>query len=200
MNFKKLPSQPSRVLIADDEHLMASGMAASLRSIGFDVAGQAADGEAACELAAHTAPDIAVLDIRMPRMDGLMAAKRLWDQFLIPSIIVSAYSDEEYVRQAEETGVYGYLLKPVSADALRVAISVGWARAVGELAKQGRIAQLEQTLVDRRIVEQAKWRLVEQSGMSESEAHAKLQKAARSTRRKLVDVANDVLSGTQLAE
>lgn len=194
----KSPSMPNTVLVADDESLMATGLASSLKSLGFEIVGPASDGQEAIDLANHEDPDIALLDIRMPEVDGLEVAKVLWEEYGIPSIIVSAFSDKQYVREAQANGVFGYMLKPVSTENLRVTISIAWARALGTEEQAKRIEQLETTLTHRRIVEQAKWKLIETHGWTEAEAHTRLQREARNNRRKLIDVANEVLETGKL--
>lgn len=183
------------MLIADDEHLMATGLASSIRSLGYTVVGPVGDGRAAVELARQDPPDLAILDIRMPEMDGLSAAEHLWNDAAVPTIIVSAFSDKRYIEHAQEIGVFGYLLKPVSTENLRVTLAIAWARATSHEVQRKRITQLETTLTNRKIVEQAKWTLIESEGLSEPEAHAKLQRTARNNRRPLVEVAQEVLDG-----
>lgn len=181
------------ILIADDEHLMATGLASSLASLGYRVVGPYADGRTALEAAESHRPDLLVLDIRMPELDGLEVARAAWEQWRTPSVLVTAYSAEEYIAQAQQTGVFGYLLKPVSTDNLRVTVSIAWARAHNTLEQHERIDQLERSLHERRIIEQAKWKLVEERGMSEPKAHAYLQQRARNERLKLLDVAQQIL-------
>lgn len=186
---------PKRVLVADDEHLMATGLATSLRGLGFEVIGPETDGESAIEAAKVQAPDLALLDIRMPGLDGLSTANTLWNELMIPSIIISAFSDGSYVNRAQETGVFGYLLKPVSSESLRAAICIGWARAREHGVQHKRIDQLEHSLTHRRTVEQAKWALVQKLGLTEPDAHARMQRIARTRRQRLIDVAEEVLAG-----
>lgn len=194
----KAPALPQRVLIAEDEHLIALSLVTGLKQLGCTVLGPFADGKAAIDSLASDTPDLAVLDIRMPNVDGLTVAKTLWDDHAVPSIIVTAFSDESYIERARDTGVFGYLLKPVSPDSLKAALNVAWSQASNVDARNARIKQLEDTLTHRRVVEQAKWELVKRHRLSEAEAHAKLQQTARDHRRKLIDVANDVLSGKLL--
>lgn len=189
------PAELRRLLVADDEHLIASGMAASLRGLGYEVIGPAADGQQAIDLARSSQPDMAMLDIRMPLIDGLACAGTLWSELGIPAVIVSAYSSQAYLDQAQEIGVFGFLLKPVTPEALRVATSIAWARAQNHLWQSKRITQLEGTLAGRRTVEMAKWKLIEKLGITEADAHARLQQAARSSRRRLIDVAQDLVGG-----
>ncbi|MFN7020619.1 MAG: ANTAR domain-containing response regulator [Phycisphaerales bacterium] len=194
---------PCRVLIADDEHLVATGIAAHVRELGHKVVGIAADGEAAVALAREQSPTMALLDIRMPKASGIEAAMVLYQELGIPSIIISAYSDEEHVARIQSygpgSGVYGYILKPVSRDELRVTIGVAQQRSSVDNANSKRIGQLEQNLSNRRLVEQAKWVLVGK-GMTEPQAHEKLQKVARDRRKPLAEIAQAVIqSGDLLA-
>lgn len=191
---------PSRVLVAEDEHLIAAGLAAGLKSLGCTVLGPAVDAQSAIDLAIADPPDMALLDIRMPgSIDGLAAAHTLWEDHNIPSVIVTAFSDPQYIERAQQTGVFGYLLKPVSIDNLRTTLSVAWSRATSVHQSSMRITQLEQTIANRRIVEQAKWKLVERHGLSEADAHTRLQQYARDHRCKLIEVANEVIAGKDLA-
>ncbi|MCA9309589.1 MAG: response regulator [Phycisphaerales bacterium] len=189
------PPTPQRILVADDEHLMATGLTTSLAALGHAVIGPVSDGESAIDSARREPPDLAILDIRMPGIGGLEAAKILWEEMGIPTIIISAFSDPTYIEQAQETGVFGYLLKPVSSENLRVTLSIAWARAANQMDNAARISQLERTLAGRRAVEQAKWKLIEERGITEPEAHSMLQKAARNGRRSLAEVAGEVLTG-----
>lgn len=184
---------PGRVLIADDEHLIAAGLSANLRELGCEVIGPASNGQIAIDLARQTLPDMALLDIRMPLLDGLSAAKTIWDELGIPVVIISAYSDPQNVERCSEIGVFGYLLKPADPNGLRVSLSVAWSRAQMQKESGERIVQLERNLQNRRTVEQAKWKLVERCGISEPEAHRRLQTTARNTRSPLVDVATRVI-------
>lgn len=184
---------PSRILVADDEHLVAMGIASALRAVGFDVCGPVADGNAAIDAARTDQPDVALLDIRMPGGDGLECAAALWKELEIPSVILSAFSSAEFLSEAQKAGVFGYLLKPITGEALRATINIAWARAGVMLEQTRRIGQLENTLAVRRTVEMAKWRLIEIRRISEPEAHALLQRTARNERRRLADVADEVL-------
>jgi AmiR/NasT family two-component response regulator len=190
-----IPETPRRILIADDEHLIASGLAASVQSLGYQVIGPVSDGRAAIIAAEAELPDLCLMDIKMPEMDGLQAANEIWKQMGIPTILISAFSDQEYVNRAIETGVFGYLLKPVNADDLRVAIGVAWMRAKQQDMLLKRVDQLLLTIENRKTIEQAKWRIVEMNKLSEPEAHTALQRFARSTRQKLHDVATQLLEG-----
>jgi AmiR/NasT family two-component response regulator len=192
------PAEPKTLLIADDEHLVASGLAASLRELGYTVIGPAADGEEAIELCSAARPDMALLDIRMPKKDGLEAAEVVFRQLLIPVVIFSAYSDQEYVEAGNRVGVFGYLLKPVTQDQLRVGISVAWGRFLDHISQSTEISHLKERLESRKIVEQAKWVLVQRKNVSEPEAMRLLQRQARNNRRTLIDVAKSLLENEEL--
>jgi two-component system, response regulator PdtaR len=188
---------PASLLIVDDEHLVATGLAATVTSLGHKVLAIAADGEQAVSLARSNRPDLVLMDIEMPKKSGIDAAREIYEELVIPSVIVSAYSTEEKLRRIQEngdlSGVYGYLLKPINPDELRVSIGVARQRAAVDVFRQGRMDQLERNLAQRRLVEQAKWILVEKHKMTEASAHDKLQKLARDRRKKLEEIAQVVI-------
>jgi AmiR/NasT family two-component response regulator len=192
----------SRVLIADDEHLVATGLAAAVRELGHEVVAVVGDGEAALEAARRHKPDLALLDIRMPRMTGIDAARAIYDELGIPTIIISAYSDAEHVAQIQRnglsSGIFGYALKPVSAAELGVMIGTIRHRAAIDDYRRTRVSQLETNLLNRRTVEQAKWKMVEKLGLTEPQAHEKLQRMARDRRRPLIEIAKLVLESDTL--
>lgn len=189
---------PKRILVAEDEHLVATGVAASLSEIGYDVVGPVSDGEQAIERCRLESPCLALVDIRMPKMDGLTAAKNLYTEFGVPVVIFSAYSDEQYVDEGNDIGVFGYLLKPATQDQLRVAIAVAWRRYLESREQAGEIDRLETRLAERRVIEQAKWMLVERRGISEPDALRLLQREARRRRAPLIEVAQGLIDNDSL--
>lgn len=196
--WHKLPTHPHRVLVADDEHLVASGVAVNLRELGYEVVGPASDGDEAVSLCESSHPDMALLDIRMPKRDGLAAAEIVFKQMGIPVMIFSAYSDPDYVASGNRVGVFGYLLKPVTQDQMRVGISVAWGRFLDYAAQHSEIHMLRERLEQRKIIEQAKWILVKRRGIDEPDAMRLLQKQARNNRRTLIEVARAILDNDQL--
>jgi response regulator NasT len=194
----KWPLHPARLLVADDEHLVASGVAVNLRELGYDVVGPAVDGDEAVALCRRHSPDMALLDIRMPKKDGLAAADIIFRSMGIPVMIFSAFSDPEYVTSGNRVGVFGYLLKPVTPDQMRVGISVAWGRFLDSMNQSNQISSLKDRLEQRKIIEQAKWIVVKRKGIDESEAMKLLQTQARNNRRTLVDVARTVLENQDL--
>lgn len=196
--LRKFPPHPARLLVADDEHLVASGVAVNLRELGYEVIGPAADGDEAIELCRAQHPDMALLDIRMPKKDGLAAADVIFRRMGIPVMIFSAYSDPEYVTSGNRVGVFGYLLKPVTQDQMRVGISVAWGRFLDFMNQNSEISTLKERLEHRKVIEQAKWIIVKRKGVEEPEAMKLLQRQARNNRRTLVDVARSVLENDNL--
>jgi response regulator NasT len=194
----RAPQQPARLLVADDEHLVATGLCSNLTELGYAVVGPAADGEEAIDLCRQNRPDLALLDIRMPKMDGLAAAEIIFKQMGIPVVILSAFSDPDYVDHANEVGVFGYMLKPVSLDQLRVNVAVAWGRYLDYLEQNGEICNLKERLADRKVIEQAKWIIVKRKGLSEPEAMRLLQKHSRNNRRTLADVARSLIENENL--
>jgi response regulator NasT len=184
-----------RILIAEDEQLIAENLAETLGEFGYDVVGPFNDAEGALEAALSDPPDLVLLDIRMPGQDGLSAAREIWNRIRRPIVFVSAYSDEEYIEACRDIGVFGYLIKPVDPDSLRVTISVAWNRYQSAVEREQRVEQLERNLANRRTVEQAKWKLVQEQGLSEPDAHRRLQATARNARSPLLEVAERVISG-----
>ncbi len=193
-----IPAHPQRVLVADDEHLVAAGTVAALEDLGFEVVGTAGNGEQAIELCREGSPDIALLDIRMPGLDGLGAAETIYNEMRVPVVMISAYSDPEYVSTSNRVGVFGYLLKPVTRDQLRVGIEVAWSRFLKHLELSDEVGSLQQRLEQRKIIEQAKWIIVKRKDVEEPEAMRMLQKQARNGRKPLVDVARAVVDSETL--
>lgn len=189
---------PSRLLVADDEHLVARGMKTNLEELGYTVIGPASEGQAAIELCALHKPDMALLDIQMPGMNGIEAAEKIYGDFRIPVVIFSAYSDQEYVDATNDVGVFGYILKPVTRDQLRVGIEVAWGRYLDASEQQEEIEGLKVRLEQRKIIEQAKWILVRRKQIEEPDAMKMLQKQARNNRKALIDVAQAVVESDSL--
>ncbi len=195
---RQLPEQPQRFLVADDEHLVATGLETNLQELGMTIVGMATDGVETVELCRREKPDMALIDIRMPRQSGLEAAAIVYQQLQIPVIIISAYSDPEYVNDGCKIGVFGYLLKPISKDQLRVGVSIAWSRYLRSIIQEDEIQNIKTRLEHRKTIERAKWIIVKQKGISEPEAMKTLQRQARNNRRTLIDVAQAILDSDEL--
>ena len=184
---------PRRILVADDEHLVALSLSLSLGELGYTTVGPATDGARAVELARIAMPDLALLDIRMPKRDGIDAAAEIFSELAIPVVIVSAYSDPQEIGAASGAGVFGYLVKPVSTEQLRAAIEVAWSRFNQFLGAQRENSDLKRRLEERKTIERAKWAMVERFSVTEPEAMNTLRERARDSRRTLIEVALEVL-------
>jgi response regulator NasT len=185
-----------RILIADDEALTRMGLRAMLREMGHTVVGAAADGTAALSLACETQPDLAVLDIKMPGMDGLAVAKAIAEQCPLPVVILTAYSERDLVQRAAATEtVQAYLVKPIREGELAPAIELATSRFAEWQALQQEAADRAEALATREVMDQAKRVLMERNGRSEREAFLEIQHRARQQRLMMRKVAEALLSG-----
>ncbi len=188
------PWKAGRILVADDEHLAALSLKQSLNDLGYTMIGPAHNGEHAVELGYAEHPDLALLDVRMADdFDGVDAARFLFEELRIPTVIVSAYSDPRQVEESTIPGVFGYVLKPVAREQLRAAIEVAWARMCQCHAQEKEIQRLKSTIEDRKTVERAKRALAEKHEIDEGEAMRRLRKMAREARRSLAEIARTLL-------
>lgn len=193
------PSSAQRILVAEDEHLVAAELTLTLTELGYTIVGPASDGDAAVRLAQMGNPDLVLMDIRMPGRDGLSAAREIYSTYGIPVVMLTAYSDADHVKEAESAGVFGYLLKPASADQIRAAVSVAWSRFVAHAQEKSVAADLRRRLEERKIIEKAKWAVVQANKIPEPDAMKLMQKTARDRRITLVDVAKGVLEKAGLS-
>ena len=185
---------PVRVLVAEDETLIRLDLKGLLESAGFDVCAEARDGEEAVALAAETAPDLALLDVKMPRLDGIEAARRIIEARPIPIVMVTAYGERELVSRAVEAGVFGYLVKPFRESDLLPAIATAKARHEELRALREEADSLADALAARKAIERAKGVLMKREGLTEEEAFARLRKASQISGRPLKVVAEALLA------
>lgn len=183
-----------RIVIADDEALIRMGLRAMLEDKGYRVVGEASDGKRAVELVQRLHPDLVFLDVKMPEMDGLAAAARIQEVCPTPVVLLTAYSERELVKQAQQAGVLAYLVKPVKEEDLVPAIEVALARFADLVRRDRRISELEEQLAVRKLVERAKGLLMQREGLSEPEAFRRIQQEARRTRRTMREVAQQILA------
>ena len=181
-----------RILIAEDETLIRLDLRAVLERDGFDVCAEARTGIEAVELARQHEPDLAILDVKMPGMDGVEAAQRIIGERSIPIVIVSAYGESELVQRAVEAGVFGYLTKPFREGDLVRAIRTAQARhrELGALREEA--DSLAEALAARKAVERAKGLLMRKEGLSEDEAYARLRTASQTSGRPMRVIAEAV--------
>ncbi len=184
----------TRVLVAEDETLIRLDLKGLLEGAGFEVCAEARDGEEAVRLARETEPDVALLDVKMPQLDGIEAARRILDERPIPIVMVTAYGERELVSRAVEAGVFGYLVKPFRDSDLLPAIRAARARHDELQALREEAESLAEALATRKVVERAKGLLMEREGLSEQEAFARLRRASQSSSRPLKVVADALIA------
>jgi AmiR/NasT family two-component response regulator len=183
-----------RVLIAEDETIIRLDLRTLLERAGFEVCAEARDGEEAVALARETEPEVAVLDVKMPRLDGIEAARRILDERPIPIVMLTAYGQDELVSRAVEAGVFGYLVKPFREQDLLPAIHAARARHEELAALREEAESLSEALAARKVIERAKGLLMSKENLSEEEAFARLRKASQVSGRPLRVVAEAVLA------
>jgi AmiR/NasT family two-component response regulator len=186
-------TEPRRVVIAEDEALIRMDLAEMLAEEGYVVVGQAADGAAAVDLAEQERPDLVILDVKMPVLDGISAAERIAAARIAPVVILTAFSQRELVDRARDAGAMAYLVKPFTRSDLVPAIEIALSRftELGALAQE--VADLGDQLAARKAVERAKSVLQKQLGLTEPEAFRWIQKTAMDLRRSMREVAEGVV-------
>ena len=183
-----------RILIAEDETLIRLDLRQLLETAGFEVCAEARDGEEAVTLARQEEPDLALLDVKMPRLDGIEAARRILGERPIPIVMVTAYGERELVARAIEAGVFGYLVKPFRETDLLPAIATAQARHEELSALRAEADSLAEALAARKAIERAKGLLMERDGLTEAEAFARLRKASQISGRPLKIVAEALIA------
>jgi response regulator NasT len=185
-----------RVVIAEDEAIIRMDLRETLEEEGYDVVGETGRGDEAVEMVRALRPDLVILDIKMPGMDGIEAARIINGEKICGILILTAFSQREVIEQARDVGALAYLVKPFQKSDLVPAIEVAIGR-FGELRSlTGEIDALGEQLENRKIVERAKGVLMDQHQMSEQEAFTYIQREAMKNRRKMRDVADHVLDGS----
>src|SRR3982751_1031434 len=178
-----------RVLIAEDETIIRLDLRSLLERAGLEVCAEARDGEEAVELARSEQPDVAILDVKMPKLDGIEAARRILDERPIPIVMLTAYGQDELVQRAAEAGVFGDLVKPCREQDLLPAIRTARARHEELTALREEAESLADALAARKAIERAKGLLMQKEGLWEKEAFARLRKASQISGRPLKVVA-----------
>ena len=189
-----------RVLIAEDEALIRLDLAEMLGEEGYDVVGEAGDGETAVRLAEELRPDLCILDIKMPIMDGLAAAERIAGSRIAPVIILTAFSQRDLVERARAAGAMAYLVKPFQQSDLVPAIEIAVSRYAEVAALEAEVAGLNDRLETRKAVERAKGALMTQYGMTEPQSFKWIQRTAMDHRMTMREVAERIIEEAQQAE
>ena len=194
---------PIRVVIAEDEAIVRLDLKEILVSAGYDVVGETGRGDEAVNLAAETRPDLAILDVKMPGMSGIQAAREITRDARVAVMVLTAFSQRELIEEARDAGVAAYLVKPFRRDELLSAVDNVLASCRQEWAIDAEIetfgpegSAAEDKIATRRVVEEAKSTLIESGGMTEAEAFSFIQRTAMRTRARMREIARQVIEGS----
>ncbi|HET7035385.1 MAG TPA: response regulator [Thermomicrobiaceae bacterium] len=184
---------PARVIIADDESIIRMDLREMLTHLGYEVVGEAADGRTALELAAKLRPDLVILDIKMPHLDGIEAARELAVDHIAPVILLTAYSEQHLVDRAKDAGVSGYLVKPFRESELLPVIELALSQFEQMRRLESEVDELKGALETRKLVERAKGILMEVHGLKEAEAFSRMRRASMDHRKSMREIAEAIL-------
>jgi two-component system, response regulator PdtaR len=193
-------SGKTRVLIAEDEALIRLDLKEMLEEEGYDVVGEVGDGQQAVDRAAELRPDLVILDIQMPVLDGLSAAEKIAGERIAPVIVLTAFSQRDLVERARDAGAMAYLVKPFNKNDLVPAIEVARARFAEMSALDSEVRSLEERLEARKSIEKAKGKLMADQGMTETEAFRHIQRTAMNERTSMKALADRILADEAPAE
>ena len=182
-----------RILIAEDEAIIRLDLKEMLEEEGLEVVGEASDGDAVLRLARESAPDLVIMDIKMPGMDGLTAAEKVVEEGLGAVLILTAFSQKDLVQRAADAGAMGYLVKPFQKSDLMPAIEMALARHQELVAVKAEVADKTEQLETRKVVDRAKGKLMDEQSITEADAFRLIQKQAMDQRRSMKDVAEELL-------
>ena len=184
-----------RVVVAEDEAIIRLDLVETLREQGLDVVADTSRGDEAVRLVAEHRPDVAILDVKMPGLDGIEAARAIASERHSAVVILTAFSQRELIEKAREAGAMTYLVKPYRRDALVPAVEMALARYREMQALEGQVGDLEERLEVRKVLDRAKGRLIDGHGLSEQDAYTFIQRTAMAQRRTMSAVAVDIVEG-----
>jgi len=187
-----------RIVIADDESIIRMDLKSLLEEMGFAVVGEAADGQKALELTRSLRPDVVIMDIKMPVMDGLDAAKIVSEEKISPVVLLTAYSQKDLVERAKEAGVFAYLVKPFQESDLMPAIEIAIARYLEQQDLEQTLGNLEQKLETRKLVDRAKGILMDRHKLSEADAFRRIQQQSMNQRRTMREIAEAIVIANEI--
>ena len=187
--------RPRRVLVAEDEGLIRLDLVEMLGEEGYDVVGQAGDGATAVRLATELRPDVVILDVKMPVLDGIAAAEQIVLARIAPVVLLTAFSQRDLVERAREAGVMAYLVKPFQKHDVMPAVEMAVARFAEVVALEAEVSDLQGRLEARKLVDRAKAKLQAEHGLAEAEAFRWVQRTSMDQRRTMRSVAQAVLDG-----
>ena len=192
MSNEAKPSAPVRILVAEDEALIRMDLVEMLQEAGYDVVAQATNGEEAIALATEHQPDLAILDVKMPVLDGISAAEKIIS--IAPVLMLTAFSQKELIDRARDAGVMAYVVKPFTIGDLVPAIEIAISRHTQMKSLAEEVADLHERLETRKMIDRAKGILMKALNLSEPEAFSWIQRAAMDRRLTMKEVANAVIS------
>ena len=192
-DVQETPTAPRRVVVAEDESLIRMDIVEILRDNGFEVVGEAGDGETAVQLATDLRPDLVVMDVKMPQLDGISAAERLAKNHIAPVVLLTAFSQKELVERASEAGALAYVVKPFTPNDLLPAIEIALSRYQQIMTLENEVADMVERFETRKLVDRAKGLLNEKMGLSEPEAFRWIQKASMDRRLTMHDVSKAII-------
>ena len=184
-----------RVVIAEDEAIIRLDLKETLEEEGYSVIGETGRGDQALDLVRELRPDLAILDVKMPGMDGLEVAKVIGEERICGVLVLTAFSQREIIEQARDAGALAYLVKPYQKSDLIPAIEVAIGRFRELQALSGHVDSLGEQLEARKVIDRAKGRLIDEHGMKEQDAFSFIQRTAMKERSKMREVADRILSG-----
>jgi len=187
-----------RVVIADDESIIRMDLKKTLEDLGHSVVGEASDGQRALELARALKPDIVILDIKMPVMDGLDAAKVIAEEKIAPDVLLTAYSQPDLLERAKEAKVFAYLVKPFKESDLMPAIEIAIARYLEMQELESQVMTLADKIETRKAVDRAKGILMDKYGLKESEAFRRIQQQSMNMRKSMREIAEAIIIANEL--
>jgi two-component system, response regulator PdtaR len=191
-------AQQLRLVIADDESLIRMNLRETLIGLGYLVVGEAGDGISAIHLARTFRPDLVVLDVKMPKMDGIQAAKVIGGERIAPVLLLTAYVDRDQVEQASAAGVMHYIVKPYRESDLMPAIELAVARYRAFRGLNQQATELAETIETRRLIDRAKGVIMDTQGLKEQEAFRKMQQLSMNTRKSMREIAQAILITAQI--
>jgi AmiR/NasT family two-component response regulator len=182
-----------KVLIADDEPIILLDLKQMLENLGYEVVAEASDGQQAVDLARETHPDVCILDVKMPVMDGIEAVEIITEENIAPTILLTAYSDRELVDRAKAAGVFAYLVKPFKPGDLPPSIEVARSRFEQNVQLTKEVGTLQERLEARKLVDRAKGILMDEHKLSEGEAYRRIQVQSMNLRKTMREVAEAII-------
>lgn len=182
-----------KILLAEDESIILMGIKSNIEKLGHQVIAQAYNGSEAVKLALENDPDLIIIDINMPKMDGIEAIKKINEEKFIPAVVITGYNDEKLIKRASEAGAFAYLIKPVDSNDIKPAINIAWSKFKEFNGILKELDNSKKALKARKIIEKAKGIIMDRNKIKESEAMKFLQKKSNDQNKKMIIVAEEII-------